>query len=79
MSKLIKLNKKNNHLVEVVINRSEKLNAMTKPMWIELGKIFKKLSKNKNLRCIILGVKVENLSLLETILENLKKRDHHPN
>ena len=42
MSKLIKLNKKNNHLVEVVINRSEKLNAMTKPMWIELGKIFKK-------------------------------------
>ena len=54
MSKLIKLNKKNNHLVEVVINRSEKLNAMTKPMWIELGKIFKKLSKNKNLRCIII-------------------------
>ena len=48
MSKLIKLNKKNNHLVEVVINRSEKLNAMTKPMWIELGKVFKKLSKNKN-------------------------------
>ena len=47
MSKLIKVNKKNKHLVEVVINRPEKLNAMTKPMWIELGKIFKKLSKNK--------------------------------
>ena len=54
MSKLIKLNKRNIHLVEVVINRPEKLNAMTKPMWIELGKIFKKLSKNKNLRCIII-------------------------
>ena len=54
MSKLIKLNKKNIHLVEVVINRPEKLNAMTKPMWIELGKIFKKLSKNKNLRCCLL-------------------------
>ena len=54
MSKLIKLNKKNNHLVEVVINRPEKLNAMTKPMWIELGKIFKKLSKNNKLRCIII-------------------------
>ena len=54
MSKLIKLNKKNNHLVEVIINRAEKLNAMTKPMWIELGKVFKKLSKNKNLRCIII-------------------------
>ena len=55
MSKLIKLNKKNIHLVEVVINRPEKLNAMTKPMWMELGKIFKKLSKNKNLRCIIIS------------------------
>ena len=54
MSKLIKLNKRNIHLVEVVINRPEKLNAMTKPMWIELGKIFKKLSKNNNLRCIII-------------------------
>jgi TRAP-type C4-dicarboxylate transport system permease large subunit len=28
MSKSIKLNKKNNHLVEVVINRPEKLNAV---------------------------------------------------
>jgi len=45
MSKLIKINKKNNHLIEVVLNRPEKLNAMTKPMWIELGKTFKKLSK----------------------------------
>ena len=54
MSKLIKVNKKNKHLYEVVINRPEKLNAMTKPMWIELGKVFKKLSNNKNLRCIII-------------------------
>ena len=54
MSKLIKINKKNNHLIEVVLNRPEKLNAMTKPMWIELGKTFKKLSKNKNLRCIVI-------------------------
>ena len=52
MSKLIKLNKKNNHLVEIVINRIEKLNAMTKPMWIELGKVFNKLSENKDLRGI---------------------------
>ena len=53
MSNLIKLNKINNHLSEVVLNRPEKLNAMTKPMWVELGKIFKKISKEKNLRCII--------------------------
>ena len=51
MSSLVKLNKINSHLSEVVINRPEKLNAMTKPMWIELGKIFKKISKEKNLRC----------------------------
>ena len=45
MSNLIKLNKITDHLSEVIINRPEKLNAMTKPMWIELGKIFKKISK----------------------------------
>ena len=54
MSKLIKVNQKNNYLAEVVLNRPNKLNAMTKPMWIELGKVFKKLSKNNELRCIII-------------------------
>ena len=54
MSSLVKLNKISSHLSEVVINRPEKLNAMTKPMWIELGKIFKKISKEKNLRCVII-------------------------
>ena len=54
MSKLIKVNQKSNYLVEVVLNRPEKLNAMTKPMWIELGKVFKKLAKNKKLRCVII-------------------------
>ena len=79
MSKLIKLNKKNIHLVEVVINRPEKLNAMTKPMWIELGKIFKKLSKNKNLRCIIIRGEVVNLFHQVMILVNLKNKDLHQN
>ena len=79
MSKLIKLNKKNKHLVEVVINRPEKLNAMTKPMWIELGKVFKKFSKNKNLRCIIIRGEVANLFHREMILENLKNKDLHQN
>ncbi len=51
---LVKLKKINSHLFEVVINRPEKLNAMTKPMWIELGKIFNKISKEKNLRCVII-------------------------
>ena len=46
--------KVNEHVVEVSLNRPDKLNALTKPMWKELGKVFKKLSKNKNLRCIVL-------------------------
>ena len=51
---LIKKKKIENHIVEVSLNRPEKLNALTKPMWKELGKVFKKLSKDKDLRCIII-------------------------
>ena len=67
MSSLVKLNKINSHLSEVVINRPEKLNAMTKPMWIELGKILKNF-KRKNLRCVIIRGEGENLFHLEMIL-----------
>ena len=52
-NKLILEKKINSYIVEVSLNRPEKLNALTKPMWRELGKIFKKLSKDKNLRCIV--------------------------
>ena len=51
---LILQKKINSHIVEVSLNRPEKLNALTKPMWKELGAVFKKLSKNKDLRCIVL-------------------------
>ena len=54
MSSLIKLKNINNYCVQVSLNRPEKLNALTKPMWQELGSVFQKLSKNKNLRCIII-------------------------
>ena len=53
-NKLILEKKINSYIVEVSLNRPEKLNALTKPMWRELGKIFKKLSKDKNLRCIVI-------------------------
>ena len=46
-NKLILEKKINSYIVEVSLNRPEKLNALTKPMWRELGKIFKKLSKDK--------------------------------
>tara|TARA_Y100001958_G_scaffold159271_1_gene160048 strand:+ start:105 stop:890 length:786 start_codon:yes stop_codon:yes gene_type:complete len=53
-NKLILEKKINSHIVEISLNRPEKLNALTKPMWKELGKVFKKLSKDKNLRCIVI-------------------------
>jgi enoyl-CoA hydratase len=51
---LIKQKKISNYIIEVSLNRPEKLNALTKPMWKELGSVFKKLSKNKDLRCIVI-------------------------
>ena len=54
MTNLILQKQISEHIVEVSLNRPEKLNALTKPMWKELGKVFKKLSKNKDLRCIVI-------------------------
>ena len=36
-NKLILEKKINSYIVEVSLNRPEKLNALTKPMWKELG------------------------------------------
>ena len=41
-------------LATVVLNRPEKLNAMTKPMWRALGEAIEALSADDTLRCIIL-------------------------
>jgi len=41
-------------LVTVVLNRPEKLNALTKPMWQRLGEVFGELSADDSVRCIVL-------------------------
>ena len=41
-------------IATVVLNRPEKLNALTRPMWRRLGDVFLELSANDSLRCIIL-------------------------
>lgn len=41
-------------IATVVLNRPEKLNALTKPMWHQLGKTIADLSENDDVRCIIL-------------------------
>jgi enoyl-CoA hydratase/carnithine racemase len=38
----------------VVLNRPEKLNALTRPMWKKLGDVFEALSADDSVRCIIL-------------------------
>jgi enoyl-CoA hydratase len=41
-------------IVTVVLNRPEKLNALTKPMWQRLGAAFDELSGRDDVRCIVL-------------------------
>jgi enoyl-CoA hydratase/carnithine racemase len=41
-------------IATVVLNRPEKLNALTRPMWKRLGEIFSQLSADDALRCIVI-------------------------
>ena len=41
-------------IVTVVLNRPEKLNALTRAMWQRLGEVFEELSAREDVRCIIL-------------------------
>ena len=41
-------------IATVVLNRPEKLNALTKPMWARLGAVMDELSADDDLRCIVL-------------------------
>jgi enoyl-CoA hydratase/carnithine racemase len=41
-------------IATVVLNRPEKLNALTRPMWQQLGETIARLSADDSLRCIVL-------------------------
>jgi len=41
-------------IATVVLNRPEKLNALIKPMWQQLGEVVRSLSDDDGLRCIVL-------------------------
>jgi enoyl-CoA hydratase len=41
-------------IATVVLNRPEKLNALTRPMWRRLGDVFTELSADDALRCIVI-------------------------
>ena len=41
-------------IATVVLNRPEKLNALTRPMWKRLGEVFRELDADDTVRCVIL-------------------------
>ena len=41
-------------IATVILNRPEKLNALTRPMWKRLGDVFVELSRDDSLRCVII-------------------------
>ena len=41
-------------IATVVLNRPEKLNALTKPMWQRLGAVFEELSADDSIRCVVI-------------------------
>lgn len=41
-------------IATVVLNRPEKLNALTKPMWQRLGEVFGELSADDTIRCVVI-------------------------
>jgi enoyl-CoA hydratase len=46
--------RRDGHVATVTLNRPEKLNALTKPMWGRLGAVMRALSADDGQRCIVL-------------------------
>ena len=42
------------YVATVTLNRPDKLNAMTKPMWLRLGEVLEELAADDDLRCVVL-------------------------
>lgn len=53
MSELILVERKQD-IATVILNRPEKLNALTKPMWQQLGQTLRSLSNDDSLRCVVI-------------------------
>ena len=75
MTDLVQTKQINEHVLEVSLNRPEKLNALTKPMWKKLGSIFKDLKKIKHYVVSSYEAREENHFLQEMILVSLQKQD----
>ncbi|HSD97198.1 MAG TPA: enoyl-CoA hydratase-related protein [Sulfuricaulis sp.] len=53
MTEVIELQREGD-IATVILNRPEKLNALTKPMWKRLGEVMRNLSADDSLRCLVL-------------------------
>lgn len=42
------------HVATVTLNRPDKLNALTRDMWADLGELFEQLARETDLRCVVL-------------------------
>ena len=52
-------------VLTVTLNRPEKLNALTRPMWKRLGDVFLELDKHDSVRCLETMGEVEALTAIE--------------
>lgn len=48
------LTRRDGPIATVVLNRPDRLNAMSKPMWRRLGEVMRELSADADLRCVVL-------------------------
>lgn len=54
MSTDVVLVQRDGAIATVVLNRPDKLNALTKPMWARIGEVMRELSADDGLRCVVL-------------------------
>ena len=54
MNDALVLTERDGAIATVVLNRPDKLNALTKPMWALLGRTMRELSADDALRCVVL-------------------------
>jgi enoyl-CoA hydratase len=54
MSEDLILLEREQNIATVILNRPQKLNALIKPMWRQLGEVMRSLSADDSLRCIVL-------------------------
>lgn len=50
----ILIDRDDKNIVTITLNRPDKLNALTKTMWGRLGDIFRELSDDDTVRCIMM-------------------------